>query len=428
MAHSPRDLPITAMLPEKLVTRTAVTGVLMAVVFLPATMFVSLQGTSYAMGIASVSLVTMLAWAAVVIWPQMPVRQLTIDMLGMLLLLSAVPLHGVVALAITECFDFGRFFESFTLLAAMVATAALTAALLYRAPDKVVGRSLIILLGILALAGFCGVLGWSPIADPAFHRPVFIFPEPSHFVLMLAPLLLWFLVTRASVRARIIVFGVVCLFLLQVKNLTLVALIGLAAIAVLRAPILLVLSVCMVFVVEGDRDYFLDRLMMTSDTTNLSALVWLQGWQEAVISVRGTVGVGLGFQQFGVDGAKGAIATEIESLAGDFLNVLDGGSLGAKLVGEFGLLGGALVGICCYLVIRSLLNLRKMANGEAATNATIFFHGCVCAFSLDLLVRGTGYFSPSVLLFLVGLIGLRQPVEEPVLSRYMPGEQGISAS
>jgi hypothetical protein len=56
---------------------------------------------------------------------------------------------------------------------------------------------------------------------------------------------------------------------------------------------------------------------------------------------------------------------------------------------------------------RSAFRLRIVTwNSVELSARQMFFHCCIVSFSLDLFLRGTGYFGPWVLLSLAGFYGL----------------------
>lgn len=393
----------------------AAPAVLAAAILFPSIGYVWLDGTSYAGGTVGACLFAAVIYLALE-RPQLPrfFAFAPSDRMALIFGIAFV-LQSAAAYGVAGQFHGLRFWGSLGALTILAAGAASMSALLARASDMAVRRTLFWFAGGLMLMVFADALGWRPITDARFNRPLFVFAEPSHFALVLAPFLLWVVVSYQSIAARVAIFALAFLVLLLVKNMTLFLLVGLASLVVLPARALL-LSLCgLLLIIASDTDYFLPRLDLTAASSNLSALVWLQGWQEAMIGVRETLGIGLGFQQLGVDGAKGAISHQIAALLWNgfgtrngTLNLLDGGTLGAKLVGEFGILGIALVALCSYAIVGGIRNLRKIAaNGVAEAAATTFFYCCMVSLSLALFVRGTGYFAPSVLLSLIGFLGLR---------------------
>ena len=86
---------------------------------------------------------------------------------------------------------------------------------------------------------------------------------------------------------------------------------------------------------------FLDRLDFSDETTNLSTLVYLQGWQLVEEALRATQGWAEGFQQLALQGTNTDISRVIFLILGTDANILDGGFAG-KTAGEFGWIGMAI--------------------------------------------------------------------------------------
>lgn len=397
---------------RKLSNDVWVLPVLSATVFLPTMWFVGFRGTSYALGTIAASL---LALIIVLLVARSPTRRVSLSDIHidrvLLFTMGALAFQSMCAYALVGQFHLVRFAGSIGLLLTMLAGAYSVSTLISEASETVVRRMLLWLTGILALMAVAAAFGWTLVTGTRFERPIFIFAEPSHFALVLAPFLLWVAVMCRGTAERVAVFALTFVLLLLVKNLTLFVLVGLVSLIVLRTRPLFLMACCLFLVVISNLGYFLahiPRIGIAITTANLSALVWLQGWEEARIGLRETMGVGLGFQQLGVNGAKGAIA---RSIAENFnfprgINLLDGGTLGAKLVAELGFLGIFFVAACSYLIYGAVRSLREIAAGASGSAATAFFYCCLVSFVLDLFVRGTGYFSPSVMLFLTGVFGI----------------------
>lgn len=388
--------------------------VLAATVFFPTIWFVGFRGTSYALGTVTASLLALTIWSLITISQtrRVVLANMHVDRV-LLMAIGALAFQSLAAFAMAEQFHLVRFGGSIGFLLTMLAGAYCISAFIGGASETVVRRVLYGFTGVLALMTVAYALGWTLVTDTRFHEPIFIFAEPSHFALVLAPFLLWVVVMCRGITVRGVAFALAFVLLLLIKNMTLFVLVGLASLIVLRTRALFLVACCLFLVIVGDLDYFLPRMQMTTTTSNLSVLVWLQGWEEARIGLRETMGVGLGFQQLGINGAKSSIAPRIAELLktgygteNGTLNLLDGGTLSAKLVGELGVLGIVLVGGCLYIIYRSIRNLRGIAAGFQCSSATVFFYCCLVSFSLDLFVRGTGYFSPSILLFFTGVFGL----------------------
>ena len=169
---------------------------------------------------------------------------------------------------------------------------------------------------------------------------------------------------------------------------------------------------CVIFIVASNQEYFLSRLILTPQSENLSVLVWLQGWHEALINFDESGWNGIGFQQFGLNGPKSEVSHKISyklshefGQSVQFMNVLDGGHLGAKLLGEFGAFGVWVVLASLFLILISIRELGSLLFKHQFTSSAVFAHCCVASFCISIFVRGTGYFSSDVLLFFHGFYG-----------------------
>ena len=146
--------------------------------------------------------------------------------------------------------------------------------------------------------------------------------------------------------------------------------------------------------------------MIQNDSENLSALVWMQGWENAWLMLKNTYGLGVGFQQFGINGLSGHATETIAYLRASeensTLNQLDGGTLGAKIVGEFGILGIAIV---FFLTRISILSIIRIKNDLSIMNNSIYlFSLCVISiYLIELFARSMSYISHTTFLFLFAL-------------------------
>lgn len=140
----------------------------------------------------------------------------------------------------------------------------------------------------------------------------------------------------------------------------------------------------------------------------MSTLVYLSGWERAYLNFNDTFGLGVGFQQFGIVGSPGEMMESLGALGAENLNLLDGGAVAPKFIGEFGLLGVAMLLVYLVYFAKSARWLRKVSMGEVALQARprVFFLSCFVMYCIDLFVRGTGYFSSSGFLFVASLIWL----------------------
>jgi hypothetical protein len=97
-------------------------------------------------------------------------------------------------------------------------------------------------------------------------------------------------------------------------------------------------------------------------------------------------------------------------MGGSYLSLLDGGSTATKVIAEFGVLGIIMLLAYARLVFRGISYIRAAQSAPARDRdkRVIFFQALVISYSLELLVRGVGYFSPGGFLALVALISLHR--------------------
>jgi hypothetical protein len=256
-----------------------------------------------------------------------------------------------------------------------------------------VGSHFLIFLGCLA------VLLHSMSMLPG--KSLILFTEPSHYAICLVPFLFYATYTSSKNRYVMlyILFGVSLALLL--KSLTL--LVGCSMIIFLcfgRRFLILILifAALAVMSIVVDLEYFTQRLNFSSENENLSTLVFLSGWERAYLSFTDSYGFGVGFNQFGIVGPQGKLQLVIENiLHGPRLNVKDGGTLASKLIAETGWLGLTLL---IFYVFSSIKILKNLIFRRLQGSKDIFFCGVFLFFSIEVFVRGMGYFSILSFLFL----------------------------
>jgi hypothetical protein len=320
--------------------------------------------------------------------------------------LGFVFFHAWALLGAGSPFNVARFLGGFFIFLMMIFCAICIAGGIVRLPENTIPswvRHAMWFMLANALLGLTGV----PLFPQTTHKPVGMFSEPSHFVLVLGPMLAYVCAVRCKYYGLILI--AVFLWGLLVQNMTTIVIVLLCSALVFRLSWRIVLfPVGLLFVaLLLDIEYFVARLMISGDSDNQSVLVLLQGWETALILMENTHGWGAGFQQFGFVDAVGDIGARIASGGEDGLNKFDGGSTAAKLVGEFGFFGIGL--LICYMLffVRSFLFLRNSQGGNK-NNGEIFLAACFFMFVVELFVRGVGYFSPT--LFLAMAAAMRLPV------------------
>lgn len=254
-----------------------------------------------------------------------------------------------------------------------------------------------------------------------FTKPVFPFAEPSHFVLGTSSifLLTGFFFSTGLRNAILVTLTVYAVLYPNLIMLLLVFLMGtiyysnnLLRLFFVLIPVVTILS--FLWISEDVQTYFVDRLSFNQTTTNLSVLIYLQGWEEAYKALIETSGFGLGFQNLGTQ-PPGKFGEMVHSLTGRYLNRADGSFLAAKLISEFGVLGLILVLVFLTSFFRSLRFLisfqRKIDSGFdfGFDLRYVFAHSIVVSFFIEMFVRGYGYFSPGVLFLFTAFFVLQTP-------------------
>jgi hypothetical protein len=326
-----------------------------------------------------------------------------------LVVIALLGAHIVLVNYQTGGVDFQRFFVSCAVLLILGTAASLAARkfLETRPRDLLQGANLA--LGCLFLIGIGAGLGVPAIGPQVSGKPVIVFAEPSHFALAFLPVLL-FRVSLAKRSTQVILVGCGLALAAALESATMVAgLLIISAVFLRRFALLLMLLMVAGGALAIDLTYYVSRLSFSTDSDNLSTLVLLQGWENAILGFRDTGGIGVGFQQFGIVGPIGDIAPRIaEILKGGSINLLDGGSTATKLIGELGIVGIFLVIGILYVTGRCALYIRRAQaiSPEQRDVKLLFCCALVACYAFELLARGLGYFSPGGLLAAIGFLAI----------------------
>jgi hypothetical protein len=231
------------------------------------------------------------------------------------------------------------------------------------------------------------------------NKPAFLFSEPSHYALISAPFLMYHVRSRLrGWKLALLIYGLSSVY---IENLTMLVVFIFTLIVGfnLRKLFLLLPFLIIIFLIFANVDYFYYRLVYSpNDVNNISLLVFLQGWQNAFLALSNTFGWGVGFQQFGIANPSGELTKKIIEISGTSLNLFDGGTTASKLIGEFGVFGAVLVLVFIYRAIKAY---KVLCNGIALTDLFVFSKCVEIAILIELFVRGVGYFSPNLFLYLI---------------------------
>ncbi len=235
-------------------------------------------------------------------------------------------------------------------------------------------------------------------------KDMILFTEPSHYAIVFNPFLFYAAYTNSKNRYSVLYIIAALAIALIIQNLTLLIACGMIIFLLYGRQFwlsVLIISMLVVAAFVLDVSYFLDRLDFSGGSRHLSTLVFLSGWERAYLSVTTSYGFGVGFQQLGIVGPEGDQLNILRDIIGGIaLNINDGGSLGSKLIAETGLLGMIL--LLCYFNF-AIKVVRNFLLREVKGSKNIFFLGVYLLFSIELFVRGMGYFSLTSFLFISSL-------------------------
>jgi len=326
-------------------------------------------------------------------------------------LLLIVLLSGVQSFFTNNTFNDDRFVQTFSFLLLFIFGVFSWVLLSTKVTSCQADFSVKFVFYVLLLSGFVSLTGFSPFFSDA-RKPVLLFAEPSHFAVSIAPFLLYMAVTSQSRVKNVLLLLTIILALLQ-QSLTLLVSVLIVSVFSLRLHKLLFgFLIGAGFLVLGhesiDVDYYISRLNFTEDNDNLTALVFMSGWERAYLNTIGSHGLGVGFQQLGFVGERGVMMEKLAVLGVGYLNLKDGGNVATKLISEFGIF--AIMGLFVYLIyfVRFAKWLRgvSLQNIFAACPKKVFFVSCFVMYFIEFFLRGTGYFTSGGFLFLVSIIWL----------------------
>jgi len=329
-----------------------------------------------------------------------------------LLVLTLLFIHGMIVDLWFGGVNFGRLTGSCVVLLIMLCSAYAIALRLLAVTPKFLASIAHLAFAILSILGFSAVAG-VPSVSHTYQKAVIVFSEPSHFSFVYLPVLIF--TVAITTRGRQLLYLGSGLFLaVALQNLTvLVGILGACCLILRRTQLLLLLAVLVgaVTFLALDLSYYADRLVLSADSDNLSTLVYLQGWERASLNISETGGLGVGFQQFGFVGSLGTVLDRIAQMSsGASLNLYDGGSTGSKLIAELGVVGVVLLVLYLRSVVRGVSLVRRAQRLPVGQRDVrwIFFYSFIIAYASELLIRGTGYLSPSCTLVLASLIAIQK--------------------
>ena len=291
---------------------------------------------------------------------------------------------------------------SVVLLGMMVLTAYFSVAWLTNTVDNDVKKHV---CGLYVFVLIVGLVNVSLIQD---NTSIFPFGEFSHYGLILGSFSIAVYHFTYSIYKKNLITFLLLLIGLSGPNLTTLVFVPilisfqLSARRMINVCLLLALIIYLALHVQ----YIKSRLGFdVNETSNLSTLVYLQGWDFAQEGLYKSDGLGIGFQNLGTTiTLKSQASVKIMSMmhSSHPLNFNDGGFLASKIISELGIFGIILLIMYVALCYKSFFILRnKKAN---LTKKEIWAYSTIIGFSVEVFIRGMGYFSVGVFLFLIALL------------------------
>lgn len=244
-------------------------------------------------------------------------------------------------------------------------------------------------------------------------RNPFPFSEASHYALFIGPFAIALYVVSSNRILKSIIIGWLFLAGILFPNTTILTYLTLIILLEVKLNIkniaFIILAGIILLNIILNNTYFRDRVFFFSNTSssNLSALVYLQGIQDAYYSFTETKGFGIGFQQLGTQKPSDA-GFIIQGLIGNDtgLNRQDGGFTAAKIIAELGFLGLLILIIYIRIFIRAYVYLTTYMENKNHDLKLAISYSFIYSYLIELFVRGAGYFTQGSFLFYVALFYL----------------------
>ena len=301
-----------------------------------------------------------------------------------------------------------RAFLSYLLVLLFYFSAFTLSRIISRTRKKYIDQTMICLLYFFYFAAFVAITKkyFFPLYETTYTNPIFPFVEPSLFAMLFIPTLLYCLLISSPKHASLMLI-LAFLILIFVKSLVLA--LGLVFILLLMRKyyflfFLLLSFLALCIFLNFDYQYYLDRLSISGDSKNLSNLVYIQGWNILIESIKSSFFLGVGFQQLGVAEIDPLVTSNVTSIVGRPINNFDGGFLFSKFISEFGLFGLLFFFLLSRKFFLAFRNLYYFENKSINSHFFLFKNIFLISFLFDFFIRTTGYFSPASFLFLTAIL------------------------
>jgi hypothetical protein len=377
-----------------------------SLLFFPSFFYVVLSGTSTALGLLVALFVIFFVTVSRL---QFCYRLLLNILLIFMLVCFVLSVYSVFIFGFGDySIDTRGVYSSF-LLVAVILSACFFSRYMYGFSDVVFTKSILIVVILAVFIGLYSILlDQNFLGYERYAKSVFPFAEPSHYAITMGPFLFasGFLL---SSKCRVILILFSLFFSISTPSLVMILFSILMILFFFRWSaiqvffVVLSFSMLFLFLFFSEQGlYFVDRLSFSDSSNNLTALVYMQGWDDMFIALQDSNWLGIGFQNLGIL-SPGHYGDLIYSLAGEYKNRNDGGFLASKIIAEFGILGIFFVCVYLFCLVRSSLFLIKIVGREGVSRGGEFFvfsNAIIVAFFIELFARGYGYFSPGFFLVL----------------------------
>ncbi|CAH5655438.1 hypothetical protein AI2999V1_2947 [Enterobacter cloacae] len=380
------------------------------VIFLPSLLMILVHQSSFTIGIVISSLVIILS-RALLNKKRMTINHRDVTILSLLILFFIFILFHFILIGFfygdnLAQPDFSKFILSFFFAIISVCAAYIVKNSIADASDFDIHSTIVFLMLVVL---FNGAISLSRIDffNTGLEKPTFLFQEPSHFALVCAPFLIYFSFSNIRNYLRLSMLLVFGLWGVYIQNFTMIFAVILAYIITAKhlLPAFIIFCICAIPVylfIESDFfNYYRERLDLSSDTNNLSALVLIQGWDNAFLTLQQSP-LGAGFQQYGISTVYGEISNKIFRMINIYINQFDGGATAPKIIGEFGIFG--LFIVATYLIGWFKVFYSARRNRFTADKKSLLFYSMYLASILEFFIRGAGYFTPGMFFLIVSTL------------------------
>ena len=263
-----------------------------------------------------------------------------------------------------------------------------------------------IFLFILIIGGLAAIFGYSAYGPLNMRKPTFVYSEVSHYALGIGPFLCYGLFANKGYLLKFFLITSILLIGFFVQSTALLVTFFFAIYPLINSIWMkyFFILISIIFVVYFGGDYFINRLSVLPSSSNETNWVYLQGIEEAFLSLRNTYGIGLGPQQMGFEDPSGEYSQLVYSIQGDYINRYDGSIGFSKIISEFGVLGILICLIYLMLFLKSYIYLANLNQNKIQTSQyVILSHSFIYMFFVYMFVRGGGYFGPNYFYLFVGI-------------------------